>query len=182
MDAVTKKRLDLARKLYRERVRSLNSMSKLDPLHREAMDCDEIRAKRRMTAAVNLFDDVAAVARPICPDVEGVSDFEYEWLAHNMMPRISFDWNERDCNTVLAAALWILDQLREYGCFNDACLLFPQDERIFEELDLPPVEATVTGTGVLGAAGDVSTYPVYLTFEAPEGVLLGMHATVEGME
>ena len=52
----------------------------------------------------------------------------------------------------------------------------------FEELDLPPVEATVTGTGVLGAAGDVSTYPVYLAFEAPEGVLLGMHATVEGME
>lgn len=42
--------------------------------------------------------------------------------------------------------------------------------------------ATVTGTGVLGAAGDVSTYPVYLTFEAPEGVLLSMHATVEGME
>lgn len=54
VDAVTKKRLDLARKLYRERVRSLNSMNKLDPLHREAMDCDEIRAKRRMTAAVNL--------------------------------------------------------------------------------------------------------------------------------
>lgn len=52
----------------------------------------------------------------------------------------------------------------------------------FEELDMEPVEATVTSTGVLGATGDVSTYPVYLRFEAPEGVLLGMHATVEGME
>lgn len=52
----------------------------------------------------------------------------------------------------------------------------------FEELDMEPVEATVTGTGVLGATGDVSIYPVYLRFEAPEGVLLGMHATVEGME
>lgn len=52
----------------------------------------------------------------------------------------------------------------------------------FEELDMAPVQATVTGIGVLGAAGDVSTYPVYLSFEAPEGVLLGMHATVEGME
>ena len=52
----------------------------------------------------------------------------------------------------------------------------------FEELDMEPVQATVTGIGVLGADGDVSTYPVYLTFEAPEGVLLGMHATVEGME
>ncbi len=50
----------------------------------------------------------------------------------------------------------------------------------FEELELPPVEATVEYTGALGAGGDVSTYPVYLTFDAPEGVLLGMHATVEG--
>ena len=139
VDAVTKKRLDLARKLYREKVRSLNSMSKLDPLHREAMDCDEIRAKRRMTAAVNLFDDVAAVAKPICPDVEGVSDFEYEWLSHNVMPRMSFDWNERICSTVLAAAMWMLDQLREHGYFHEACKLFPRDERIFEELELPDI-------------------------------------------
>lgn len=50
----------------------------------------------------------------------------------------------------------------------------------FEELELPPVEATVDYTGLLGTAGDVSTYPVYLHFTAPEGVLLGMHATVEG--
>ena len=139
VDAVTKKRLDQARKLYRERIRSLNSMSKLDPLHREAMDCDEIRAKRRMTAAVNLFDDVAAVARPICPDVEGVSDFEYEWLSHNVMPSMSFDWNERICSTVLAAAMWMLDQMREHGYFHEACKLFPRDERIFEELELPDI-------------------------------------------
>lgn len=51
----------------------------------------------------------------------------------------------------------------------------------FEELDLEPLTATVTGVGALGSGGEVSTYPVYLSFEAPEGVLLGMHATVEGI-
>jgi hypothetical protein len=51
----------------------------------------------------------------------------------------------------------------------------------FEELDVAPVKATVTGIGILGASGDVSTYPVYLAFDAPDGVLLGMHATVEGI-
>ena len=136
---MTKKRLDTARKLYRERVRSLNGMNKLPSLRREAMDYDEIRAKRRMAAAVNLCDAVAEVAKPICPDVEGVSDFEYEWLAHNMMPRAAFDWNERMCSTVLAAAMWMLDQLREYGYFHQACQLFPDDERIFEELELPDI-------------------------------------------
>ncbi|MBE5795389.1 MAG: HlyD family efflux transporter periplasmic adaptor subunit [Clostridiales bacterium] len=53
---------------------------------------------------------------------------------------------------------------------------------VFEELDLEPVEATVAGIGLLGTAGDVSTYPVYLDLQVPQGVLLGMHATVEGME
>ncbi len=55
----------------------------------------------------------------------------------------------------------------------------------FEELDMTPaqtIQATVHSAGVLGAAGDVSTYPVYLSFDAPEGVHLGMHATVEGIE
>lgn len=139
VDPITKKRLDLARKLYREKVRSLNSMSKLAPFRREAMDYDEIRAKRRMTAAVNLFDQVAAVTRPICPDIEGVIDFEYEWLAQCIMPGLAFDWNERICNTVLAGAMWMLDQLREYGYFHDACRLFPQDDRIFKELELPDI-------------------------------------------
>lgn len=50
----------------------------------------------------------------------------------------------------------------------------------FEELELPPVAATVEQIGALGSGSEVSLYPVYLSFEAPEGVLLGMHATVEG--
>lgn len=51
----------------------------------------------------------------------------------------------------------------------------------FEELDLPPVTALVEEIGALGSGSEVSLYPVYLSFDAPEGVLLGMHATVEGI-
>lgn len=51
----------------------------------------------------------------------------------------------------------------------------------FEELDLAPVEATIEQVGALGSGSEVSLYPVYLTFEVPQGVLLGMHATVEGI-
>lgn len=49
----------------------------------------------------------------------------------------------------------------------------------FEELDLPASEAVVTAVGALGDGGDVSRYTVWLDFEAPQGVLPGMHATVE---
>lgn len=139
VDAVTKKRLDQARKLYRERVRSLNSRNKQNPLIREGLDYDELRAKRRMAASAALLDEVAAVAKPICPDVPEVMDFEYEWMAQNIGARPAFDWNERICSTVLAAAMWMLDHLREHGYFFDACKLFPRDERIFEELELPDI-------------------------------------------
>ncbi|MBQ8149942.1 MAG: HlyD family efflux transporter periplasmic adaptor subunit [Clostridia bacterium] len=65
----------------------------------------------------------------------------------------------------------------DIGRFTEGAVM----QVIFEELDLEPLEATVTAVGALGAAGDVSTYPVYLTFDVPAGVLPGMHATVEGI-
>lgn len=50
----------------------------------------------------------------------------------------------------------------------------------FEELNVEPVEATVTSISPLGsAAGDVSTYAVRLSFAVPDGVWPGMHATIE---
>ncbi len=49
----------------------------------------------------------------------------------------------------------------------------------FEELGLAPIPATVASISPLGTQEDVSRYKVYLDFEAPQGVMLGMHATVE---
>ena len=50
----------------------------------------------------------------------------------------------------------------------------------FEELDIDPVEATVSFVSPLGTvAGDETTYTVRFTFDVPEGVWPGMHATLE---
>ncbi len=49
----------------------------------------------------------------------------------------------------------------------------------FEEAGLGSVEATVASISPLGSDEDPSRYTVYFDFEAPQGVLLGMHATVE---
>lgn len=48
----------------------------------------------------------------------------------------------------------------------------------FEEANAPDAVATVTSIGAVGSSGDVSRYPVYLSFEADAAVLPGMHATV----
>ncbi|MDD3336146.1 MAG: HlyD family efflux transporter periplasmic adaptor subunit [Eubacteriales bacterium] len=50
----------------------------------------------------------------------------------------------------------------------------------FEEAGAPTVEATLTATSALGVAdGDESRYTVYFSLEPSEGMLLGMHATLE---
>ena len=50
----------------------------------------------------------------------------------------------------------------------------------FDEVSLPEISATVASISPLGTdQGDESSYTVYLTFEAAEGVLPGMHATIE---
>ena len=50
----------------------------------------------------------------------------------------------------------------------------------FEELDIEPVEATVSFISPLGTTvGDETTYTVRLAFDVPEGVWPGMHATLE---
>lgn len=71
----------------------------------------------------------------------------------------------------------LLGQVEE----GDVASLSPGDKVNvrFEELGLGPVEATVASISPLGSEEDTSRYAVYFDFEAPAGVLLGMHGTVE---
>ncbi len=51
---------------------------------------------------------------------------------------------------------------------------------LFEELDIDPLSATVTSISPLGENdGEVSRYTVRLAFDVPDGVAIGMHATLE---
>lgn len=50
---------------------------------------------------------------------------------------------------------------------------------VFEEWQGEAVTVTVASISPLGTNEDTSRYKVYFDFDAPEGVLLGMHATVE---
>ena len=71
----------------------------------------------------------------------------------------------------------LLGQVEE----GDVARLVPGDRVSvrFEELGLDPIEATVASVSPLGSEEDTSRYAVYFDFEAPQGVLIGMHGTVE---
>ena len=50
---------------------------------------------------------------------------------------------------------------------------------IFEELSLAPITVTLASISPLGTDEDISRYSVYFDFEVPEGVMPGMHATLQ---
>lgn len=49
----------------------------------------------------------------------------------------------------------------------------------FEEIGVKDISATVSSISALGTDEDPSRYQVYFDFETPEGVMIGMHATIE---
>ncbi len=49
----------------------------------------------------------------------------------------------------------------------------------FEELGLGPIPAKISGVSALGTGDDIARYDVTFSFEAPEEIRFGMHATVQ---
>ena len=73
-------------------------------------------------------------------------------------------------------ALWLTAKAQE----GDLAKLAPGTRGTisFEELNLPPLPVTVESVAQLGTGEETALFQVYLSFDAPENVLLGMHGTI----
>ena len=139
VDSATKKVLDKARKISRIYTKKVNASRSNDPHHREGLDYDPIRLNRRITASVNFVDEVKNRLSDLCPDIPDIFYLEDDWLEQNLLPVPSFDYLERYNHTTMAAAIWMLDQVREQGQMLTACQQFPRDERLYDDMEVPDV-------------------------------------------
>lgn len=73
------------------------------------------------------------------PDIPDESAIESDWAHANAQLLSAYDQDERDCATILGAAIWILDQLRECGKLAEVVRLLPKDKDTLDAEDLPPV-------------------------------------------
>ena len=134
-----KKLLDKARKICRESARYVHSLPPKSSRFADGLDFDETRTKRRISATLGIMDGVRALAEQLCPEAPEVYTFEDDWLHRNLMLIPGCDYYEARNYTLLAASLWILDQLRETGHFFDACREFPTDDRVYDDIDYPDI-------------------------------------------
>lgn len=139
VDSATKKVLDKARRISRLYTKKVNASRPDDPHSREGLDYDPIRLNRRILASVGLVEEVKERLSELCPDIPDIFYLEDDWLEQNLLPVPSFDYLERYNHTIMAAAIWMLDQLREQGEILTACQQFPRDERLYDDMDVPDV-------------------------------------------
>lgn len=138
-DNTEKKRLEKARRWAREYARKVRASRPDDPRFQDGLDYDEIRVKRRISATVALLDEAKEKIYDLCPDIPDIFSFEEDWYEQNLLPIPAYDYNERLSHSAMAAAIWILDHLRDQGAMWSAYKYFPRDERVFDDMDAPDI-------------------------------------------
>lgn len=138
-DNSDKKRQEKARRWAREYTKKVRSSRPEDPRFQDGLDYDEIRVKRRISATVALLDEAREKLYDLCPDVPDLFSFEEDWYEQNLLPVPAYDYNERFSHSAMAAAIWILDQLRDQGAMWEVYKHFPRDERVYDDMDAPDI-------------------------------------------
>ena len=129
---------DLIRKKFKERIRYVKSKNIPDPEVYDGLDYDASYQKRRMLAITRLLDSVRVQTEGICEDIPEVFSLKEEWADINTFPIPAYDFEERFTYSIVAASIWILDQIKEANRTSELmCLLAPSDEKVL--FDVPPI-------------------------------------------
>ena len=135
LDPIKHERVKYARKYFQSMRKEQRLMR--DTSLREGFDLDPHRGERRIEAVVNAIDDMLSVLKTA--GLEPQEWTEREWIKANLQPLIGCDSLEGEQNTILAAAIWVLDRLMENGRYQDAAALFPKEELIVGE-EMPAIQ------------------------------------------
>lgn len=106
-------------------------------------DFDSNRIKRRIKAAAAYASRVREQVQDICPDIPDLFSIEEEWAHINSLPVTSYDTQEGEMYLVLAAAIWMLDHIKQNGKIREAIDILPNGEDILEEVYIPNIYDSV---------------------------------------
>ena len=79
------------------------------------LDFDFHRCNRRISAAVATREDVTRRFEAICGNIPEIFSLEEDWISANAYPVSAYDYIEKYTCSALAAAIWILDHVRDSG-------------------------------------------------------------------
>lgn len=91
-------------------------------------DLDSNRTKRRIKAAAAYAAKVREQVQDICPDIPNLFYIEEEWAHINSLPITTYDTQEGNNYFILAAAIWMLDHIKQSGKIHEAIKVLPKDD------------------------------------------------------
>ena len=106
---------------------------------RTGMDFDTVRMKRRVAATLATLDELTKQVPDIAEEVPEIFHLAEDWAQLNAIAAPAYDCEEEENTASLGAAIWILDQIREYGRIRDAIRLMPKDDGPLDQIYIPPV-------------------------------------------
>lgn len=169
-DNTEKKRLERARRWAREYSKKIRASARDDLRFQDGLDYDEIRVKRRVSATVALLDEAKEKLYDLCPDVPELFSFEEDWYEQNLLPIPAYDYNERFSHSAMAAAIWILDHLRDQGAMWEIYKHFPEDEQVYDDMDVPDIwDASHEDSALMGMLWIIQNRNEGLSTEKPSG-------------
>lgn len=127
-----------ARSAFNTKIKHYSRDKKEMPELYEGMDYDSLMIKRRIAAITASIPTIKERFEPLCPEKPTVFCIEEDWIEVNSYPNPSYDYEEQNTFTLLGAAIWILDQLRELDLISEAGKLLPSDQETLG-LTMPPV-------------------------------------------
>lgn len=110
---------DYAQAVFRERCTQFPKNGTRMGAVYEGLDFDSVRAKRRISAAVTLTDEIQERFSGICPDRPDKFSLAEDWIEMNAYPVSAYDYVEKFVYSTLGAAIWILDYLRDNGKLSE---------------------------------------------------------------
>lgn len=81
----------------------------------EGLDFDTMRLKRRVEAVTAVSKEVKTRFSNLCPDIPGRFSILEDWVGMNAYPYSAYDYVEKYVFSSFAAAIWILDYIRDHG-------------------------------------------------------------------
>lgn len=112
-----------ARSVFRERSNQFQKNGDSISVVYEGLDFDTLRLKRRVEAVTAVSEEVKARFSDLCPDIPGIFSILEDWVGMNAYPYSAYDYVEKYVFSSFAAAIWILDYIRDHGKLEQLNLL-----------------------------------------------------------
>lgn len=129
---------NLIRQKFKTSIRNVKSQNMPEPKVYDGLDYDASRQNRRMQAISRMLNTVKERFAPLCEDVPGCFSIEEEWADINSFPIPAYDFEESFTYSIIGAAIWMLDRIKEANLTDELLFLIkPIDEdSVFA---LPPI-------------------------------------------